>query len=74
MKKRVWLSLLVVILIAAIAAGSAGAGVPPNRLDDNRFKNTPVELASEVCNAIRATVPGPSAGSTSTCVPACTAA
>jgi len=52
MRKRFWLSVLVVILAAFIAAGSAGAGSPPNRLDDNRLKGTPIELAGQVCNAI----------------------
>jgi hypothetical protein len=52
MRKRIWLSVLAAIVAAALMAGSAGAGTPPNRLDDNRFKGTPVELASDICNAI----------------------
>ena len=52
MWKRVLVSLLVVVVAAFVAVGSAGAGSPPNRLDDNRGNGNVVGLAADVCNAI----------------------
>ena len=53
MRKRVLLSFLVVALAAFIAVGSAGAGSPPNRLDDNRAQRQCRRASpADVCNAI----------------------